>query len=352
MEQLLQQAKYLDNNIDSVEKLQQFESIMEELQKNNADSKTVIKLTEKIAYHRQCLENKEAKSHILNALQQLVNDNAEDLVSHSKTLQSQFNQIGYAGKNTDELLSREFKQLLETISEQKHAERLKKQTVLKEKVEHKKALIEQAKKISQLENFNQAQKQLNALFDEWKAIGFSGKEDDGLWEAFNKERQTFFVRRAKYFEELKLSQEKNAELKKALIAKTIEIVDKEDYSNEVATQMKQIDVEWKEIKNAGKEEEKLWSEFSSIKEKFWSKRNEIASSKFAEFKTMIEEIIARKNTQLQNVSNQILDLRTKIGSIKNDEYVARMQTWISEKEEIVAKLQKEINSLTKKITKN
>lgn len=352
MEQLLQQAKYLDNNIDSFEKLQQFESIMDELQKNNPDSKTVIKLTEKIAYHRQCLENKEAKYHILNELQLLVDNQSEDLVTQSKVFQSQFNQIGYAGKNTDELLSREFKQLLDVISEQKHVERLKKQSVLKEKIEHKKALIEQAKKISQLENFNHAQKQLNALFDEWKAIGFSGKEDDILWEAFNKERQNFFARKAKFYEELKLSQEKNAELKKALIEKTAEIVSKEDYSNEITSQMKQIDVEWKAIKNAGKDEEKLWSEFSSLKEKFWTQRNEIASNKFAEFKTMIEEIIARKNTQLQNVSNQILDLRGKIGSVKNDEYVARMQTWISEKEEIVAKLQKEINSLTKKITKN
>ena len=52
--------------------------------------------------------------------------------------------------------------------------------------ELKKALIEQAKKVSVSNEWNQATDAMADLMRQWKAIGTAGKEDDALWEAFKR----------------------------------------------------------------------------------------------------------------------------------------------------------------------
>lgn len=347
---LLKEIKVLESKVDTTQQLEIFKSYIEKLKETDVEPKIIAKYEERSTYFAQCLENQAKKELLLQQLKEEVSKEEADL-QHVNVLQQQFNQVAYAGKNTDEKLTREFKDVLVSLQEKKDAIRNQKIKVLLEKQELKKAIIEKTKKVLQLENLNEVKAKLNELFEEWKKIGYSGKEDTQLWEEFQKHRQVFYDKRKAYFAQLERSQEESAKLKQSLIEKAKAFVEKEDYSNEMADQFKQLDVEWKNVKNAGKQEEQLWKSYQETKALFWEKRNQLTAEKFEAFKATAHEIIARKQQQIDNLSQQLLDLRTRVGSIRNDEQVQRMKGWMDEKVTIITKLETEVANLKAKIEK-
>lgn len=352
-ETLLNKVKVLELDLSSTEKIEEFKKGIEQLKSFNDEThaKTIAKLEERAEYAQECLKNKAEKEEILVQLEELLT--AEDLseaLNTAKHLKSKFNSIGYAGKNIDELLARNFRELNDQLLDRKQDLNLQRQSEFNSNKLLKEKLIEESKKVvANTKEFKKAGEQLNEIFEEWKKVGFAGREnEEKLWESFLNVRREFFDTRKKFFETQEKQRAQSEQAKLAIIEKVKEVVAKEDYSKEAVEIMKEFDVEWKKCGYSLNNDD-LWELFNKVKNQFWDKRKEITAEKQAEFKAMIQEVLERKNTQVENLEKQVFDLRSRIGSVRNDEQITKMKGWINEKEVILEKLYSEIKDLKAKI---
>ena len=187
---------------------------------------------------------------------------------------------------------------------------------------------------------------MNELMDQWKAAGRAGREtDDSLWEQFNSIRKEFFAQRKEFFNQ------RNAEIKDA-VAKKNELIEKakeyaasKNFSKEITEKMKELDVAWKAIGFAGKENnDRLWEEFKAAKNEFWDAKREDNNRRF-------REIIDRKNETIRNLKNEIEELQIKEYETENFDTIRSYQRRAEEKKEMIESLQKDIEDLESRLKK-
>ena len=155
-------------------------AFFEELDKSNAEKRT-------------------KKEDIINRAKEVC-DNIENIrESNDKmnSLRKEWKEIGYSGKG-DDYLWKEFAKVLDEFQEKKkehHSEMIK---VFEERASKKEELIKNAKVLLANSEFTDEEiEKVKALRNEFKTVGFAGKEkDDDLYQSFNAVIQ-------KYFEEMK-----------------------------------------------------------------------------------------------------------------------------------------------------
>ena len=154
-------------------------AFFEELDKSNAEKRA--KKEEIIEKAKEVCEVKDIRD-------------ANDQMS---ALRKEWKEVGYSGKG-DDYLWREFVKVLDEFQEKKkerHGEMLK---LFEERAVKKEELIKTAKKLLANSDFSDEEvEQVKKLRNEFKSVGFAGKEkDDDLYQRFNEVIQ-------KYFEEMK-----------------------------------------------------------------------------------------------------------------------------------------------------
>jgi len=144
-------------------------------------------------------EKREKKEDIINRAKEVCEniDNIREANEKMDALRKEWKEVGYSGKG-DEFLWKDFARVLDAFQEKKkerHSEMVK---VFEERAAKKEELIKSAKKILANSEFTDEEvEKVKALRNEYKAIGFAGKEkDDDLYQRFNEVIQ-------KYFEEMK-----------------------------------------------------------------------------------------------------------------------------------------------------
>ena len=120
-----------------------------------------------------------------------------DANDQMNALRKEWKEVGYSGKGDDQLW-REFAKVLDEFQEKKkerHSEMLK---LFEERAAKKEELIKQAKILLANSEFTDEEvEKVKALRNEYKAVGFAGKEkDDDLYQRFND-----IIK--KYFDEMK-----------------------------------------------------------------------------------------------------------------------------------------------------
>ena len=154
-------------------------AFFEELDKSNAEKRA--KKEEIISKAKEVCEIKD-------------NREANDKMN---ALRKEWKEVGYSGKG-DDYLWRDFVKVLDEFQEKKkehHQEMLK---LFDERAAKKEELIKAAKKLLANSEFTDEEvEQVKKLRNEFKSLGFAGKEkDDDLYQRFNEVIQ-------KYFEEMK-----------------------------------------------------------------------------------------------------------------------------------------------------
>ena len=157
-------------------------------------------------------EKRSKKEDIIERAKEVCNvENIRDANAQMDALRKEWKEVGYSGKG-DESLWKEFAKVLDEFQEKKkerHQEMLK---LFDERVEKKEELIKTAKRLLANSEFTDEEvEQVKKLRNEYKAIGFAGKEkDDDLYQRFNEVIQ-------KYFEEMKFykDQFKNKDLNRS-----------------------------------------------------------------------------------------------------------------------------------------
>lgn len=247
------------------------------------------------------------------AAKQAVLDKAEALKESARfsdarkqlrDLRDEMNNLESAGEELDD----EFRRKLNDVDRelrQKQDEYYANRDSLREAAAAKKnEIIEETKKIiADIRNYKTTGDKLNGLFNEWKAAGSAGHdEDEKLWADFNAARQKFYEARKEYFAQREAQWNKSAEAKKKLIEEAKEISARNDFGKENTERMKQLDVEWKAAGFSGKNQnDALWEEFNKEKEVFWDGKKAAADAR-------VQAQLDAKEKQLERLKNEIGDL--------------------------------------------
>ena len=147
-------------------------------------------------------EKRSKKEDIINRAKEVCNvENIREANAQMDALRKEWKEVGYSGKG-DEHLWKDFAKVLDEFKDRKkerHQDMLK---VFEERVAKKEELIKQAKILLANSEFTDEEvEKVKALRNEYKAVGFAGKEkDDDLYQRFDEVIK-------KYFDEKKFYQD-------------------------------------------------------------------------------------------------------------------------------------------------
>ena len=143
-------------------------------------------------------EKRAKKENIIERAKEVINvESVRDANAQMDALRKEWKEVGYSGKG-DEYLWKDFAKVMDEFQEKKkerHSEMLK---LFEERAAKKEELIKTAKITLANSEFTEEEiAKVKNLRNEYKAVGFAGKEkDDELYQRFNEVIQ-------KYFEEMK-----------------------------------------------------------------------------------------------------------------------------------------------------
>ena len=155
---------------------------------------------------------------------------------------------------------------------------------LKDVVTAKEELIKKAEALVDSKDLNKATNEINALFDEWKKLGYTDKKtDDELWAKFNTARQSFYDNRHELREQMAAKMQDAVKVKEELITKAEELADSTSWKKTTEA-MDALMEEWKAAGYAGKEHnDELWDKFRAARKKFYDARSDFYAKQNAEF---------------------------------------------------------------------
>ncbi len=290
--------------------------------------------------------NKEAKLAVLAKTVEIeAMANFKEAKNAVRKLRDELFEIGSAGDENDRAFAKQLSDLEKNIDARRKEFFENRDSIRAAAKEKKEQIIVSAENlVKNVSNWKDASDKLNGLFNDWKAAGSAGRdEDDGLWGQFNAVRDEFYAKRKEFFEERNRKFRESVDTKRNIITEAAEIAAKEDYSRENTERMKQLDVEWRAAGYSGKDDnDALWEEFSATKEKFWDGKRAIA---VARFQKDLDEKVERSST----LEKQIEDLKYRIEITADPNMNEGFQKDIQIKKSQLEDLETEISLLKDKI---
>lgn len=232
-----------------------------------------------------------------------------------KKLQAQWRRSGDGESAYEEELRSQFDEAVNVFyAKQKDA--------LQEVASAKEELVKKAEALVSATEMNKATTEMNKLFDEWKALGFSGDKatDDALWEKFSAARKTFNDARNKFYEERAGKIEEAKKIKAELIVKAEALADSTAWKK-TTEEMNSLFEEWKAAGYAGKDaQDELWDKFNAARTKFFNARSEFYAKQkeeFAQKNAQKSELIAKaKDIVAENTYSK--EVTEKLKALNND----------------------------------
>ena len=140
--------------------------------------------------------------------------------------------------------------------------------------DEKKNIIAKCRKLLERNDVLRANKELDALLEDFKRAGRCSKEqDDELYAELRQVKDEFFAKKRAYFEELDKSNAEKQAKKKDIIERAKKVIEM-DNIRETNEKMDALRKEWKEVGYSGKEDESLWKEFIKVMDEFQEKKKE------------------------------------------------------------------------------
>ena len=292
------------------------------------------------------LQNKAEKEEIVTAAEALVDTTTwKSTMEEFGNLQGKWREIGSAGKAIDDELWSRFSQARRAFTQKRKEYFANLDARNAENRGKKEELIAQAKKIAEdVRNWRDSTDKMVGLMDAWKAIKTAGRDaDEELWKEFNTVRSDFFARRREFYNERDAARKTSVDKKKEIIAKAKEIVESGNFDKDNTDTMKELDKVWREAGYSGKDDNnKLWEEFTKLKDSFWGAKRDANQARF-------KEIIDRKAATIEQMKQQIDELHDRIFDSDDMNRVKGFERRIEEKKNIIANLEKDIVDLKKRL---
>ncbi len=260
------------------------------------------------------LDDISKKEEILKEAKEIPADaDYKDVMPTISALQKKWRRIGEGESAYEESLRKQFDEVLDVFyAKQKEA--------LKDVVTAKEELIKKAEALVDSKDLNKATNEINALFDEWKKLGYTDKKtDDELWAKFNAARQSFYDNRHELREQMAAKMQDAVKVKEELITKAEELADSTSWKKTTEA-MDALMEEWKAAGYAGKEHnDELWDKFRAARKKFYDARSDFYAKQNAEFAEKVKskqeliekaKAIVEENAYSRENSDKLKELST------------------------------------------
>ena len=184
-----------------------------------------------------------------------------------------FKKAGRCSKEQDDELWAQFREVRDEFNAKKHAyfEELDKTNA--DRKAKKEDIIQRAKELLNIKNLRESNEKMDALMEEWKAVGYAGKEDEALWKDFSAVRKEFNQKKREHHEELlKVFQERAAKKEEMILALKKLIADA-DFSDEEVKKVRNMQKDFDKIGFAGKEkDDDLYARFNELVKKYFEEK--------------------------------------------------------------------------------
>ena len=150
-----------------------------------------------------------------------------------------------------------------------------------------------------MEDLAEAARRVNKLHKLWKKTGnLPQKEENELWDTFKAATDAFNDKKSENLEELRAIEQKNYELKLALIQQAISIKEA-DNSENGHQKMQDLMAEWKKIGPVPrKKSSKIWKHFKEVMDEFYNQRRE----HFKDVRKEHKENLKKKNEIIEQLN--------------------------------------------------
>lgn len=271
-------------------------------------------------------KNLEMKTALCETVEKLESE--PDVISAFHQLQKlhqQWREIGPVAKELREDLWTRFKNASTAVNKrhQDHFEKLKAKE--QENLEAKTVICEEIEKIDtttlkSFKEWEEMNKQVIALQDKWKTIGFAPKKSNvKIFERFRAACDAYFNQKAEYYKSVKDEMEKNLSAKKVLCEKAEALKDSVDWK-ETTDKMIALQKEWKTIGAVSrKHSDAIWKRFISACDFFFEQKN--------------KNVVSQKSVEQNNLAAKkalIEKIKTLDETLKHDEALAILKGCMAE----------------------
>ncbi|MDO4199050.1 MAG: DUF349 domain-containing protein [Erysipelotrichaceae bacterium] len=278
--------------------------------------------------------------------------NFKEATAKMNELMNSWKQAGHVNKETDDALWEEFN----GVRQEFYANREKAYAEFKEKSatakQVKEDIIARANELATSTEYKKTTEKFAELLEEWKAAGRTTDKavDDALWEQFSAARKAFNNAKDEYYGKLKETFKANAVSKQELIAKAKEIVENAQFSKEITESVKGLREEWKKVGSAGREkEENLWKEFNETVNQYFDGLKKAGEEKHEQWIARMEDNIEYKKSLIEKAKRDIAYQEKVMSEALGESAIEDAKEVIADKEDFIAKLEADIEDITKKI---
>lgn len=270
-------------------------------------------------------KNLEIKTRLCEQAEALANEeNVIQAFNQLQGLHQEWKEAGPVAKDLRDAIWDRFKTASTVINKrhQAHFEEIKARE--EKNLAEKTALCEQLEAIQtdELKTFaewDSVTQQIIAIQAQWKTIGYAPqKMNASIFERFRQACDAFFVKKVKFFQDQKESQNENLAKKKELVEKAEALMDSTDWraTGEALIQMQK---QWKEIGSVPRKySDALWKRFVSACDHFFeAKQKATASTRQEETqnleqkRSIIEELKALAAKEGEEIMQQVKELQQK-----------------------------------------
>ena len=273
-------------------------------------------------------KNLEAKTELCEQAEVLLNDaDINKAFNRLQQLHAEWRELGPVSYEKREEIWTRFKTASDSINKnhasyfQQRRDEEEKNLTLKQALCSQVAAI-QVGEFSSYKQWDEGTKQVLALQEEWKHIGFAPKKHNAkIYEQFRTLCDDFFVKKSEFYKESKSVLQDNLEKKKALCARAEALKDSKDWKK-TTEELVLLQQEWKTIGAVPKKiSNHIWNRFLAACDYFFEqKEKEFKGKKTEEHdnleakKALIEEIKAYKGTSIDDVRT-FMDTYATIGHV-------------------------------------
>ena len=250
-------------------------------------------------------KNLEAKEKFCEAAEKLAgNENVIAAFAELQKLHEQWKEFGPVAKEFRESIWARFQAATSVINKKYQAHFEEQKEKQKENLEAKTALCEEleaivAREITTGAQWSAASKEVMALQEKWRGIGFATRKDNQkIYDRFRAGCDTFFARKKEFYGQFKDEMEVNLAKKEELIQKADALKDSTEWKKTTEAFI-ELQKQWKEIGAVSrKKSDALWKRFRAACDTFFEARDKNAgevggSNYYANLKAkrvLIEEI--------------------------------------------------------------
>jgi len=296
IQQQWEQIKLLPaSEVDALNK--RFDSLLEEFENHKVD-----RLVKKLQKEE---ENLTLKLLLLEKIQDL-NGKADQatadfaaLSDELQDLQNQWRKVGRVPLDRNQHTWDQFYAALDQFSELRYKHDASYRNSVEKALQKKQKLIKEAESLIDMEDLAEAARRVNKLHKLWKKTGnLPQKEENELWDTFKAATDAFNDKKSENLEELRAIEQKNYELKLALIQQAISIKEADNGENG-HQKMQDLMGEWKKIGPVPrKKSSKIWKQFKEVMDEFYNQRRE----HFKDVRKEHKENLKKKNEIIEQLN--------------------------------------------------